>query len=178
MLDKLFGKKFKKTANVSQDYVNSNKNIQTKTVNKKQKISIAKQRELQIERKNKIIAEFEKSLLNLQIETGIWTPLYIVDLYEVDLSESKIDFAPFIEKNLDECFAIHKEKLRQKIYRESFNLQPSELLIVVKEISGEIFLSFKKFPYNIEKLVELLNVGFLTPDTHKILFLTYNIFTP
>jgi hypothetical protein len=175
MLDKLFGKKLKKTSNLSQNSSNNNNKIETPSIEKREKISIPEQRELQVQRKRKIIDEFDKSLINLQLETGIWTPLYIVDLYEVDFSPPKINFASIIEQNLDECFTIHKEKLRQKIYRESFNLQPSELLIVVKEISGGIFLSFKKFPRNIEQLVELFNVNFLTPSTHKILFLTYFI---
>ncbi|WP_017296479.1 hypothetical protein [Geminocystis herdmanii] len=175
MFDKLFGKRFKNTPTLSETSKADDKQIKTEIVPKKNKFSIEQQRKLQVERKRQIINEFEKSLLNLQIETGIWTPVYIVNLYELDFSEPQTDFAPFIEKSLEDSFAIHKENLKQKIYRESFNLQPAETLIVIKEISGEIFLSFKKFPFNIEKLVELLNVGFLTPSTHKILLLTYFI---
>lgn len=168
MFKKFFGNKSNKT-NDSSD------NIETKTVEKKNKISIPEQRELQIQRKKSIINEFDKSLINFQLETGIWTPLYIVDLYELNFEHTREDYSEFIENTLSQSFTIHKEKLRQKIYRESFNLQPAELLIVIKEIGGEIFLSFKNFSFNREKLIELLNEGFLTSSTHKIFFLTYFI---
>lgn len=153
-----------------QEKVTENKTL---TPVKQNKLSIPEQREEQIKRKKLIIDEFGKSLLNLQLETGIWTPVYIVDIYEVDIEQPQEDYSPLIDSALEECFEIHKRKLRQKVYRESFNLQPGELLIVAKEIDGEIFLSCKRFPYNIEKLVELLNYGFFTAHTHKLFFLRY-----
>lgn len=167
------GKKKKNDSQVSQNTDDSiQENEELKPV-KSKGLSIQKQREEQIKRKKIIIKYFGKSLLNLQLETGIWTPVYIVDLYEVDFSQNQEDYAPLIDNALNECFEIHKQKLRQKIYRESFNLQPGELLIVAKEIEGEIFLSCKKFPYNIEKLIELLNCGFFTSHTHQLFFLRY-----
>ncbi|MGI0481264.1 hypothetical protein ACN4EE_10770 [Geminocystis sp. CENA526] len=175
MFDKLFGKRLKNTPTLSENSAKDEKQIETKIIPQYTRVSIEEQRELQRQRKTKIINEFGKSLLNLQIETGIWTPVYIVDLYKLDFSEAQTDFAPLIEESLEISFAIHKENLKHKIYRESFNLQPAETLIVIKEISGEIFLSFKKFSFNIEKLVELLNVGFLTVNTHQIFLLTYFI---
>ncbi|WP_342596682.1 hypothetical protein VKI21_11700 [Cyanobacterium aponinum UTEX 3222] len=167
------GKKKKNDSQVSQNTDDSiQENEELKPV-KSKGLSTQKQREEQIKRKKIIIKYFGKSLLNLQLETGIWTPVYIVDLYEVDFSQNQEDYAPLIDNALNECFEIHKQKLRQKIYRESFNLQPGELLIVAKEIEGEIFLSCKKFPYNIEKLIELLNCGFFTSHTHQLFFLRY-----
>lgn len=52
MLDKLFGKKKKKTSNIStENSTINNNNINIKIIDKKAKISIKEQRELQIERK-------------------------------------------------------------------------------------------------------------------------------
>lgn len=172
MFKKFFGKKIN---NFSLSSDNLKKQHQKVNDNLKKKLSLEEQRNLQIERKRNVINEFGKSLINFQIETGIWTSLFIVDFYEVNFREIPSDFVTFIEEELDKSLKIHKENLKQKIYRESFNLQPAETLIVIKEINGEVVLSFKNFPYNIEKLAELLNARFFTPDTHKILFLTYFI---
>jgi len=140
---------------------------------KHKKLTIQEQREEQIKRKTLIINEFGKSLLNLQLETGILTPVYIVDVYDIDIDQPQKNYASFIENALTDCFEIHKQKLRQKIYRESFNLQPGELLIVVKEIEGEIVLCCKRFARNIDNLVELLSSGFFTANIHKLFFLRY-----
>lgn len=108
------GKEKKNDSQVSQNTDDSiQENEELKPV-KSKGLSIQKQREEQIKRKKIIIKYFGKSLLNLQLETGIWTPVYIVDLYEVDFSQNQEDYAPLIDNALNECFEIHKQKLRQK----------------------------------------------------------------
>jgi hypothetical protein len=136
------------------------------------RFSLAEQKELQSRRKRLVINEFGKSLINLQLENGIWTPLYVVDLVEVSLKDSS-NFREKIPEELEHFFAVHKQNLRQKIYRESFNFNPSEILIVVKDSQGEFIVSYKNFAENVENLILRFETGRLNPSQHRLLFLRY-----
>lgn len=162
---------FTKKTDQAQDLPNNSTNLQKKTKSIK-RLSLAEQREEQYQRKRLVIDEFEKSLINLQLEHGIWTPLYIVDIFEVNLP-AKPPWHEVIKSAFNQCYDAHKQKLRQRIYRESFNFQSGELLIVVKDEKGEIISALKESPKNIKILLQRLKTGEINSSSHKLLLVRY-----
>lgn len=165
----LFNKKTKKTQKISHN---------TSEVENKIKpikgYSLEEQQELQIKRKRLVINDFGKSLINLQLEHGIYTPLYIVDIHEVPLKD-KMDFKKVVADGFEESYQIHKENLRQSIYRKSFYFQPAELLIVLKNDQGETVLCLKYLHENTKKLIKYLSEGVYPPSSHRLLLVRYFI---
>ena len=171
MFFKLFKKKDIKKA---QDLATNSSEIENKNIEPIKRYSPEEQQELQIKRKRLVIKEFGKSLINLQLEHGIYTPLHIVDIYETSLLKNT-DIAQVIQDGVKDSDEIHKSNLRQSIYRKSFYFQPSELLMVLKNDQGESVLSLKYLRKNLNKLIEYLKDGTYPILSHRLLLVRYFI---
>ncbi|MGL5035748.1 MAG: hypothetical protein ACRC6M_18330 [Microcystaceae cyanobacterium] len=132
------------------------------------RLSVEEQKENHKQRKQAIIDEFGKSVINFLYDE-IWTPLHIIDLMEGEFSP-EIDLRVSVKDGIQSSLEAHKEKLRGKIYRQSLNLQPGNLLIVLKNSYGDVIESFKDRDRDINKLVCMLN-----PQQHRLLFLRHFI---
>lgn len=135
------------------------------------RIPIEEQKLLRRQRKQFVIDEFGKSIINLRLQKGILTPLHIVDLHKVVVPQEYINNPHrLIEERVKENLEIHRQNLRQKLYRESFNLQPGHLLVAIKDIRKGKIVSFKDYADNLDKFLELFH-----PIAHELLLIRYFI---
>lgn len=133
------------------------------------RLSLDEQKQRRFQRKRLVIDEFGKSVINLKLQHGILTPLHIVDVAEVNLSSSQ-DLHQIVEAGVQSSLETHKENLRQKLYRESFNLEPGHLLVVTKDKEKDQIISFKDYNKNLGKFLEILD-----PLAHRLLLVRYFI---
>lgn len=131
-------------------------------------ISIEEQKILHRQRKQAIIDEFGKSVINFLYDE-IWTPLHIIDFMEVEIKETA-NLKATVESAIKTSVESHKSNLRGRIYRQSLNLQPGNLLILVKNNFGDILASFKDRSRDLEALA-----NFLEPRSHRLLLLRHFI---
>ncbi|MBJ7898596.1 MAG: hypothetical protein GC158_01460 [Cyanobacteria bacterium RI_101] len=164
MLSKFFKK---------QSQIVVNETVQQEVVSQdiglRQLTTIEEQKQKHFYRKKIVINEFGKSVINLKLHHGILTPLHIVDLMEVDLPQ-RGNLLRAVETSLHLSLKLHKENLRQKLYRQAFNLQPGHLLCVVKDKSLNKVVSFKDYSQNLDKFLQAVN-----PANHRILLVRYFI---
>ena len=171
MFNKLFKKKEETSPEKLSIEIEKSVNIPTQIT---PKISLEEQKQRHKQRKRLIIDEFGRSVLNLvkkddRLFDGIWTPLHAIDLLIVDFPEGS-DIKKVIEDSIQSSIETHKENLKEKIYRQSFNLQPGNLLMVVKNQYGEPIAIFKNRRRDVERLVECLN-----PKIHKLVLIRHFI---
>ena len=133
------------------------------------RLSLDEQKQQRFQRKRLVIDEFGKSVINLKLQHGILTPLHIVDVAEVDLPLSG-NLHQVVEAGVQSSLETHKENLRQKLYRESFNLEPGHLLVVTKDKEQDQIISFKDYNKNLDKFLEVLD-----PLAHRLLLVRYFI---
>jgi hypothetical protein len=136
------------------------------TIHPTPRLSIEEQKERQKQRKRLIIDEFGKSVINFLYDE-IWTPLHIIDFIEVDFPKGS-PLKITVENAIKESLETHKENLRGKIYKQSFNLQPGNLLMVVKDRYNESITSLRNRNRDIEKLI-----GFFNPSVHRLLLVRH-----
>jgi len=163
----MFNKFFKKRLETTPEQPLSDSPILVEEIiQPKLKLSIEEQKEQQKQRKRTIIDEFGKSVINFLYDE-IWTPLHIIDFIEVDFPKGhplKITVENAIKQSLES----HKENLRGKIYKQSFNLQPGNLLMVVKDRYNQSITSFRNRDRDINKLLEFFN-----PTVHRLLLVRH-----
>ncbi|MBE9240275.1 hypothetical protein [Synechocystis salina] len=135
------------------------------------RVPIEEQKLLRRQRKQFVIDEFGKSVINLRLQKGILTPLHIVDLHKVLVTREYYQNPQrLIEQRVEECLEIHRQNLRQKLYRESFNLQPGHLLVTIKDIRKKSIVSFKDYADDLDKFLQVFN-----PTIHQLLLIRYFI---
>ncbi|AGF50838.1 slr1920 [Synechocystis sp. PCC 6803] len=135
------------------------------------RVPIEEQKLLRRQCKQFVIDEFGKSVINLRLQKGILTPLHIVDLHKVVVPREYYQNPQrLIEQRVQECLEIHRQNLGQKLYRESFNLQPGHLLVAIKDIRKKSIVSFKDYADNLDKFLEIFN-----PAIHQLLLIRYFI---
>ena len=163
MLNKFFKKRLETT---TEPIPSESPIVAEESIQPKAKLSIEEQKERQKQRKRLIIDEFGKSVINFLYD-DIWTPLHIIDFIEVDCpkgSPLKIHVENAIKASLEN----HKENLRGRIYKQSFNLQPGNLLMVVKDRYNQSITSFRNCDRDINKLIEFFN-----PTVHRLLLVRH-----
>jgi hypothetical protein len=130
------------------------------------KLSLTEQKKLRKQQKAKILAEFDKPLINL-LHNDIWIPLNIIDLQEVEIPESE-EMRAIVESAIKEFNTIHRDNLRGKIYRRSLNFQPGLILMVVKDREGDFFNSYRLLDSNLERML-----GSFDRSVHRLLLARY-----
>ncbi len=126
----------------------------------------------QKQRRQSIINEFGKCLINLQVDNGEVITIYIIDFMEVPITH-ETEYFQTIKTTIDRFFELHKENLTDKLYRDSFNLQETEILIIVKDQRNKIVLAFTNDRQNIALLIDAMNLGGITPENHTVLLVRY-----
>lgn len=134
-----------------------------------QQLSRKDQQQKHKQRRQLIIDEFNKPIINFLQDHGIWTPLHIVDFLEVDFPD-QCDFKTGIMEGIQTSQKIHRANLAEKPYKKSFYFQPSYLLMVVKDQNGNTVTSFKNSDRNLEKLGEIFRT-----DIHRLFLVRYFI---
>jgi hypothetical protein len=142
------------------------KNQEQPSVLPTQKLSLEEQKKRLKQRKAIIIEEFGQSLINFLYD-GIWTPLKILDLLEVNFQRNS-NSKTTIENAIKQSIEIHKENLKEGLYRKSLNFQPAHILLVVKTKDGEFVDSFRNYEQDIIKLVKSLDV-----NLHRLIVVRY-----
>ena len=130
-------------------------------------LSLAKQKERRQERKQAVIEEFGKPLVNIKLQDGLITPIHVVDLLEVVLP-FKGDIRKAIENGLNQSLVLHQKNLRQQLYRESFNFQPGHLLLLIKDNYDQHIRAFRDYDNCIDDAIK-----FLKPRKHRLLLVRY-----
>jgi hypothetical protein len=130
-------------------------------------LSLAEQKKRRHERKQAVIEEFGKPLVNIQLDDGLLTPVHVVDLLEVILP-FKGDLNKVIQNGLNQSLVLHQKNLRQQLYRESFNFQPGHLLLLITDNYGQHLRAFRDYESNLEDVVKFLN-----PRQHRLLLVRY-----
>lgn len=165
MLHKIFKRKTVTTPSVETSVVTPSPETEALRL----RLSLDEQKQHRFRRKQLVIDEFGKSVINLKLQHGILTPLHIVDVTEVHLP-AQGDLHPVVEAGVQNSLELHKENLRQKLYRESFNLQPGHLLVVTKDKASDQIISFKDYTKNLDRFLDILD-----PLAHRLLLVRYFI---
>lgn len=139
------------------------------TLPSRPRLTLDEQKQHRFQRKKLVIDEFGKSVINLKLQHGILTPLHIVDVSEVRLPITG-NLHQVVEAGVQTSLELHRENLRHKLYRESFNLQPGHLLVVTKDRENDQIISFKDYTKNFDKFLEILD-----PLAHRLLLVRYFI---
>jgi hypothetical protein len=130
-------------------------------------LSLAQQKERRQERKQAVIEEFGKPLVNIQLHDGLITPIHVVDLLEVVLP-FKGDLKKAIANGLNQSLVLHQKNLRQQLYRESFNFQPGHLLMLITDHYGQQVKAFRDYESSFDEVIHFLN-----PRQHRLLLVRY-----
>lgn len=130
-------------------------------------LSLAEQKERRQERRRAVIEEFGKPLVNIQLHDGLMTPIHVVDLLEVVLP-LKGDIKKAILNGLNQSIVLHQKNLHQRLYRESFNFQPSRLLMLITDNQGQHIAAFRDYENRLDNIVKSLD-----PRHHRLLLVRY-----
>jgi hypothetical protein len=130
-------------------------------------LSLAEQKDRRQERKQAVIEEFGKPLVNIQLHDGLITPIHVVDLLEVVLP-FKGDLKKAIANGLNQSLVLHQKNLRQQLYRESFNFQPGHLLMLITDNYGQHIKALRNYEDRLDDVVKFLN-----PRKHRLLLVRY-----